>query len=79
METLPNSLSRWTTEDLLGEVVRRSATDRPGLQLLETIVIRARLAESDHRVEIGKQPELTGVESSEAGRKAEMTLTDSEE
>jgi hypothetical protein len=49
MGTLTPNLSRWTTEDLLVEVLRRSATDGPALQLLETVIIRARLAECDRQ------------------------------
>jgi hypothetical protein len=58
MQTPTYSLSRWTTEELHDEVMRRTATDGPGLRLLETIVIRARLAEGDHRLAEGTQPEL---------------------
>jgi hypothetical protein len=75
METLTYGLSRWTTEELLDEVVKRTATDGPGLQLLETIVIRARLAESDHRLGRGKQQELTAaVGCWEVGGTTEMGL-----
>jgi hypothetical protein len=49
MEGLPYRLSRWTTDELIGEVVRRSATDGPALKLLERTLIRARLAEADGR------------------------------
>jgi len=49
MESLTYSMNRWSTEELLDEAVRRTATDGPGLQLLETVLIRARLAESDRR------------------------------
>ena len=49
METLTYNLSRWTTSDLLDEVVRRSATDGPALQLLEMVIIRARLADRDRK------------------------------
>ena len=58
MQTLTYNLSRWTTEDLLDEIVRRTASDGPGLQILETVLIRARLAESDRRFGDGTQAEL---------------------
>jgi hypothetical protein len=58
MELLKHSLNGWGTKELLDEVIRRSASDGPALQLLETVVIRARLTESDHRFGGGRQPEL---------------------
>jgi len=59
MQTLTYTLSRWTTDELLDEVVRRTASDAPALHLLETIIIRARLAESDRRfADFGTQAQL---------------------
>jgi hypothetical protein len=58
MQSRTYNLSKWTTEELHDEVMRRTATDGPGLQLLETIIIRARLAEGDQRLAEGMQPEL---------------------
>jgi hypothetical protein len=58
MQTLTYNLSRWTTEELVDEVVRRTATDGPGLETLEKVVLRARLAESDRRFGDATQPEL---------------------
>jgi hypothetical protein len=59
MQTLTYNLSRWTTEDLLDEVMRRTASDGPALKLLETIVLRARLAQSDRQFgSFGTQVEL---------------------
>jgi hypothetical protein len=49
MEPLTQSLNRWSTKELVEEVIRRSASDGATLQLLETTVIRARLAEVDQR------------------------------
>ncbi len=49
METLTYNLSRWSTNELVGEVVRRTAADGPALRLVEGVIIRARLAESDRR------------------------------
>ena len=47
METLTYSMNRWTTDDLIGEVLRRTATDGPALRLLEGVILRARLAAGD--------------------------------
>jgi hypothetical protein len=55
---LTHTLSRWTTDELVGEVVRRTASDGPALRLVETTIIRARLAQSDRRFGGGIQPEL---------------------
>ena len=49
MGTLAKDLSAWTTDELLAEAFERSAGDRPALQLLQTMIIRALLAESDRR------------------------------
>jgi len=40
----------WTTDELLAEVFRRSAGDRPALQHLQLTAIRALLAEGDRKV-----------------------------
>jgi len=68
MQTLTQNMTRLTTQELLDEVMRRTASDAPALHLLETIVIRARLAESDRRfadlgtqAEFGPDPEQAGV------------------
>ena len=68
MQTLTQNMTRLTTQELLDEVMRRTASDAPALHLLETIVIRARLAESDRRfadlgtqAEFGPNPEQAGV------------------
>jgi hypothetical protein len=80
MQTMTQNLNRWTTEELLDEVVRRTATDAPGLELLQTIVIRARLAESDRRLGGGRQSELGPVRQAVGVRGTlEMGLADSED
>jgi hypothetical protein len=56
-----SNLSRWTTTELVGEVMRRTASDAPGLDALQTVVIRARLAEGDRRADSGTQSELVPV------------------
>jgi len=81
METLTYTLNRWTTKELVGEVVRRTATDGPGLQLVEGMIIRARLAESDRKfgqfelpAELGPAIEQPGVRGT-----MEMGLADDDE
>jgi hypothetical protein len=61
MELLTQNLNRWSTRELVDEVIRRSASDGPALQILETTVIRARLAEGDRRFGAGTQPELAAA------------------
>jgi hypothetical protein len=61
MEPLMQNLNRWSTEKLVEEVIRRSASDGPALQLLEKTVINARLAEGDRRFGGGTQPELAAA------------------
>ncbi len=56
METLPYTMSRWTTDDLIGEVVRRTATDGLALRSVEGAIIRARLATSDRRLVESQAP-----------------------
>jgi hypothetical protein len=61
MEMFKPNLSRWTTEDILGEVMRRTAPDASALQALQTVVIRARLAEGDRRSDSGTRSEVVPV------------------
>jgi hypothetical protein len=49
METATKDLGRWTTDELLDEVFERHATDRATLQLLESKILSARLAEIDDK------------------------------
>jgi hypothetical protein len=80
MQTVTYDLSRWTTQDLLDEVMRRTATDGPALQLLDTIVLRARLAESDRRFGDGVQSELSStLDRNGVAGTMEMALADGEE
>jgi hypothetical protein len=75
MQNLTESMSRWTTEELLDEVIRRSASDGPALQLLEMIVLRARLAEGDRRLGGRTQPKLaSAAEFAGVGGTIEMGL-----
>lgn len=67
MDLWIHDLSKCTTQELLGEVMRRTASDGPALQALQTAVIRARLAEGDRRSafeipsELVSSPEWAGV------------------
>jgi len=58
MVMFASSLSRWTTAELVGEVMRRTASDAPALDALQTVVIRARLAEGDRQEDAGMQSEV---------------------
>ena len=80
MQLFTPNLSRWTTEELMGEVMRRSAGDGGALQALQTVVIRARLAEGDRHSAGGTQPELSATsEFSAVGGTTEMGIADCEE
>lgn len=61
MEMYTPNLSRWTTKELVSEVIRRSGADARALEALQTVVIRARLAEGDRRFGGGTQPELAAT------------------
>ena len=58
MEMFTPNLSRWTTEELIGEVMRRTASDASALEVLQATVLRARLSEGDRRSDLGMQSEL---------------------
>jgi hypothetical protein len=78
METLTYSMKRWTTDQLIGEVVRRTATDGSALRLVEGVIIRARLAVGD-RLRAASES-LPGLGPSEASAEVrgttEMGLAD---
>ena len=77
MEAPTRTISRWTTEELIGEVMWRTRSDASSLALLETKIIRARLAASDRGLAEGTQaepitvPDLRGVHGT-----VEMSLDD---
>jgi hypothetical protein len=52
-ETLAKDLGGWTTDELLAEVLERSAGDRPAFQLLQATIIRALLTDSDRKFVAG--------------------------
>jgi hypothetical protein len=77
-----SNLGRWTTAELVGEVMRRTASDAPGLHALQTVVIRARLADGDRRADCGTQSELVPVREHagvagmrELGRSSALAVT----
>lgn len=77
MQTLSYSMSRWTTEELLDEVVRRTAADGPGLEMLEKVVLCARLAQTDRRLDDGTQATLApGHERAGVAGTMEMGLAE---
>ncbi len=47
MQTLTYNMERWTTEELIGEVVLRTATDASALRMVEGVIIQARLDAGD--------------------------------
>jgi len=49
MQTMTTGLDRWTSDELLTEVIKRSAASRPALRLLETKILNARLAAIDEK------------------------------
>ena len=78
METLTYSMKRWTTDDLIGEVLRRTASDGPALRSVEGVIIRARLAVGDRLLAASES--LSGLRPSEASAEirgtTEMGLAD---
>jgi hypothetical protein len=74
MQTLTPDMTRCTTQELLDEVLRRTASDGPALHILETLIIRARLAERDRRfMDFGTQPELAPA-NEQAGVRGTMEM-----
>jgi len=53
MNNVTTELKRWTSDELVDEAIKRSAADRPALRRLETMVLKARLAEIDDRSAAG--------------------------
>jgi hypothetical protein len=59
MTTPVNDLDTWTTDELLTEVLHRSAEDRPALDRIHVATMRAQLNHCDKKV--GAQPDATSV------------------
>ena len=80
MQTLTHTLRSWRTEDLVNEVVRRTATDGPALAAVEGVIIRARLAESEGRFAQTAFPEalMSTIEGAGVRGTVEMVLADGE-
>ncbi len=49
--TLTTPLDRWATDELVAEVLRRSAEDRPALDRLQATIMRARLDDCDRKAD----------------------------
>jgi len=55
--TLTNHLEGWTTDELLVEVLKRSAGSRRALDFVQATTLRALLQECDRKVEAGLVPQ----------------------
>ena len=51
--TFTNHLESWSTDELLAEVLNRSAGSRRELDILQTTILRALLNECDRNVDAG--------------------------
>jgi hypothetical protein len=56
METPMKDLDTWTTDELLTEVLYRSAGDRPALDRIQVTTMRALLNDCDLKADAGTQP-----------------------
>ena len=56
MKTLMKDLDTWTTDELLAEVLDRSAGDRPALDRIKVTTMRALLDDCDQKADAGTQP-----------------------
>jgi len=74
METLTYSMKRWTTDDLIGEVLRRTASDGPALRSVEGVIIRARLAVGDRLRAASESPPTPAAATAGVAATMEMGL-----
>lgn len=79
MNTLTYSMKRWTTDDIISELVRRIATDGPALRFVDKLILRARLADGDRLA--AESASLSGPPAASAGvgGTTEMTFADDAE
>jgi hypothetical protein len=56
MKTPVKDLDTWTTDELLTEVLGRSAGDRPALDRIQITTMRALLNDCDQKADAGTQP-----------------------
>jgi hypothetical protein len=56
MKTPVKDLDIWTTDELLTEVLCRSAGDRPALDRIQVTTMRAMLSDCDQKANAGTQP-----------------------
>lgn len=61
MTATTKDLNTWTTDELLTEVLHRSAGDRPALDRIHVATMRAQLNDSDQKADAGTQPDTTRV------------------
>lgn len=64
MKALMDNLDAWTTDELLEEVLRRSAGDRPTLDLIQATIMRALLNDCDQKADADTSPGHRGCRSS---------------
>ncbi len=55
MKTLMKNLDTWTSDELLTEVLYRSAGDRPALDRIQVTTMRALLKDCDEKADAGTQ------------------------
>lgn len=46
-------MNRWTTDELFAEVLNRSAADRPALNHIQAMIMRALLNDCDQKADAG--------------------------
>jgi hypothetical protein len=56
MKTPMKDLDTWTTDELLTEVLLRSAGDRPALDRIQVTTVRALLNDCDQKADAGTEP-----------------------
>ena len=56
MKTPVKDLDTWTTDELLTEVLCRSAGDRPALDRIQATTVRALLNDCDQKADAGTKP-----------------------
>jgi len=61
MTTTTKELDTYTTDELLTEVLDRSAGDRPALDRISATTIQAVLNDCDEKADADKQPDTTLV------------------
>jgi hypothetical protein len=60
MKPATNHLDTWTTDELLKEVLHRSAGDRPALDRIQRTTMRAVLSDCDQKADANTSPATIG-------------------